>query len=80
MSHMVDAYKDDIKAIRKQIKMIQKKNMVTLDDNNQEKLVDMRTAQDKQDLTTLNETKPEKANPIMGRYRRSDSTPWSEIF
>lgn len=55
MSHMIDAYKDDIKAIRKQIKMIQKKNMVTLDDNNQEKLVDMRTAQDKQDLTTLNE-------------------------
>ncbi|EPH62149.1 sigma-70, region 4 [Enterococcus faecium 13.SD.W.09] len=52
---MIDAYKDDIKAIRKQIKMIQKKNMVTLDDNNQEKLVDMRTAQDKQDLTTLNE-------------------------
>lgn len=44
---MIEAYKEDIKAIRKQIKMIQSKKAVTLDD--------MRTAQDKQDLTTLNE-------------------------
>ena len=55
MSYMIDAYKDDIKAIRKQIKKIQRKKIVVLDVQNQEKLVDMRTAQDKQDLTTLNE-------------------------
>lgn len=54
MSSMIDDYKDDIKAIRKQIKMIQKKKAVALDDKNQDKLVDMWTAQDKQDLTTLN--------------------------
>lgn len=52
---MIDAYKDDIKAIRKQIEMIQKKKMVALEVQNQENLVDMRTAQDKQDLTTLTE-------------------------
>lgn len=55
MSYMIEAYKEDIKAIRKQIKMIQSKKAVALDVQNQEKLVDMRTAQDKQDLTTLNE-------------------------
>ena len=55
MSYMIEAYKEDIKAIRKQIKMIQSKNAVALDVQNQEKLVDMRTAQNKQDLTTLNE-------------------------
>ncbi|MBX9115929.1 RNA polymerase subunit sigma-70 [Enterococcus casseliflavus] len=52
---MIEAYKEDIKAIRKQIKMIQSKNAVAIDVQNQEKLVDMRTAQNKQDLTTLNE-------------------------
>jgi RNA polymerase sigma-70 factor (ECF subfamily) len=52
---MIEAYKEDIKAIRKQIKMIQKKKTVVLDVQNQDKLVDLRTAQDKQDLTTLNE-------------------------
>lgn len=55
MSYMIEAYKEDIKAIRKQIKMIQKKKTVVLDVQNQDKLVDLRTAQDKQDLTTLNE-------------------------
>lgn len=55
MSYMIDAYKDDIKAIRKQIKMIQKKKTVVLDVRNPDKLVDLRTVQDKQDLTTLNE-------------------------
>lgn len=52
---MIDAYKDDIKAIRKQIEMIQSKETVELDTINQDKIVDTRTAQDKQDLTTLNE-------------------------
>ena len=54
MSSIIEDYKDDIKSIRKQIKMIQKKKAVALDDKNQDKLVDMWTAQDKQDLTTLN--------------------------
>lgn len=52
---MIDAYKDDIKAIRKQIKMIQRKKTVELDRQSQDSLVGMCKAQDKQDLTTLNE-------------------------
>ncbi|MGM0234170.1 RNA polymerase sigma-70 factor, ECF subfamily [Enterococcus sp. AZ094] len=55
MSYMIDAYKNDIKAIRKQIKMIQRKKTVALEAQNQDTVVDMRAVQDKQDLTILNE-------------------------
>lgn len=52
---MIDAYKKDIKAIRKNIKMIQNKKPVALDVKNQAELVDVQTVQDKRDLTILNE-------------------------
>lgn len=54
MSYMIDAYKDDIKSIRKQIQMIKKKTVME-DSQNENKFVYTSTARDKQDLTVLNE-------------------------